>query len=216
MDALKVEIITRDFNRMLREFAELEPRLEFGDIVRGIAGRVAAASLRRTRSADPNRIKRDYESREWTTLDGRKIKLSWHLHDDALHQRVVNHREDVLATKLGSRGLAKKSWLWFALPLGTKIDAPSYVHTANYSGRNHPENATTTETGTAATFVLTINNTSPIVQGAGGERALYQSMAGETRYFFTLLSKQAFRTAQARAARYPGVYVQPSAKALLP
>lgn len=209
VDALRVELVTRDFNRMLGEFASIEPKLEFADIVRAIAIRVMAGALRRTRAADPEKIKRRHESAEWTTLDGKKIKLSWYLHNDSKYAAVENHRAAVLKSKLGARGLSKQSWLHAAQKLGGDAAAPAYVSSANSAGRTHPENASFSETGGGAAYALKVTNASPIVQQAGGEYALVGAMSAETRYFFTLLSKGAFRNAATRAAKYPGIYVRP-------
>lgn len=216
VDSLKAQLVTRDFNRMLEEFASLDPKIEFAAIVRAVAIRVMAGALRRTKAADPEKIKARHAAAEWTTIDGRKIKLSWYLHDDEKYRRSVNHRVAVLNTKLGARGLSKQSWLYEAQKIGGTIDAPAYVTAANFQGRTHPENASVTELGGAAAFVLKVLNRSPIVQQAGGEYALIAAMAAETRYFFTLLSKGGFATAAKRAAKYPGVYVRPLSLAALP
>lgn len=213
MNALTVRIDASRFNAMLADFAAIEPGLEFRDIVHGTALRVCAGALRRTNAADPQRIRRDFENREWTTLDGKRYKLSWYLHNDALWHRIEQHRADTLATKLASRGLAKKSWIFFGPELGGIIDAPNFVHSANYKGEVYPEDAAIAEAGFGAGYQLTIFNSSPIVQKAGGARALQGAINGEARYFYVLLEKRAFRTFEGRAARYPGVYVRPSALA---
>lgn len=215
MDDLKVQLITSRFNRMLEEFAEVNPEVEFRDIVRAIAIRVIAGALRRTRAASIEGIRKDWEEREWVTLDGKKYNLFWYLKNDALWGRLESLRADKLARRLESRGLSKKSWLHQAEQLGGTVEVPAYVRSANYKGNSHPENVQFRERTGSADYALTIVNSSPIVQAAGGREALVIAMAAETRYFYTLLARGGFKTAQSRAAKYPGVYVRPAAAATL-
>lgn len=207
LDSLKVELITSRFNQMLEEFAEISPEIEFRDIVRAIAIRVIANALRRTKAADTQKIRARHEAREFTSMDGKKYKLSNHF-PDPVWEKLSARRAASLEVKLRSRGLAKQSWLYLAQDLGGTIDVPAYVPAANFKGQTHPENVSFIERGTGANYALKIINNSPVVQAAGGEQALVFAMAGETRYFFTLLSKGAFATAKSRAAKYPGIYAR--------
>lgn len=209
MDEVKVTLITRNFGNMLEELASIDPRVEFRDVVREVAIRVIAGALRRTRIADPKKITAAHEKQEWTTLDGKKYKLSWH-EPDALYNRITRRRAERLAVTLGAVGLARRSWLDQAQELGGNIPVTGAVRRANYRGHNYPENVSSLESTTGGAYSLKIINSSPIVQAAGGERALLSAMAGETRYFYTLLAKGAFRTLASRAARYPGIFVQPA------
>ena len=211
MDELKVQLITRDFNRMLEEFASLDPAVEFRTIVRGVAVRVIAGALRRTRAAQVASIRRDHAAREWITLDGKKYNLAYHYHNDALWGRIDRRRADDLSRRLGARGLAKQSWLHLARDLGATIEVPAYVDRANYDGLQYPINAAHVERRGGADYSLTILNSSPIVQNAGGRLALLSAMAAETRYFYTLLARGGFATAARRASHYSGVYVTPAA-----
>jgi hypothetical protein len=213
VDDVKVTLITQKFSRMLEEFASIDPRLSFADIVRGVAIRVIAGALRRTKAADAEKIKARHEAQEWITLDDRKIKLSWYLHDDELYRRVHNTRIIRLNNKLASRGLSKKSWLHQAEKLGGSIKVPGFVAAANYRGESHPENVLHLETSAAGQFALKIINNSPIVQAAGGRDALLYAMAAETRYFYTVLARGGFNTFESRSKKYPGVYIRPTSTA---
>lgn len=210
VDAVKVELVTRDFNRMLEEFAAIDPAVEFRDIVRGLAVRVVAGALRRTRAADPKKIQAAHEKATFTTLDGKLYKLSNYFHNDELWRRIQNHRVFSLQRKLNARGLAKQSWLHLGRKIGAgPISAPAWVSRANFKGEQYPGDVSFLESGAGLKFQLKITNASPLMKGAGGEWALVQAMAGETKYFWTLLAKHAFRNAATRASKYPGVYVKP-------
>lgn len=209
VDSLKVLLVTNKFARMLSDFSSIDPTIEFSQIVRAVAIRVIAGALRRTRAADAQRIRESHEAAEFTTMDGKLYKLSNYFRNDALWGRIVEKRRASLQRKLDKRGLAKKSWLHVAEKLGGSIDAPAYVRKANASGNDFPENASFSESGQGMRYALTIINSSPIVQAAGGQAALVYAMQGETRYFYTLLARGAFRNAASRAAKYPGVFVRP-------
>lgn len=206
---LKVQVVTARFSAMLQEFARIAPELEFRDIVRAAAIRVIAGALRRTRAADAANIRRRWANAKYTTMDGKLYNLSFYYHNDALWNRIVQKRQRSLQTKLNSRGLAKRSWLFEAEKLGAAelVDAPDYVTRANYKGVEYPLDAEYVERGSAMGYTLKIINSSPIVQAAGGEAALLGSMQAEARYFEVLLAKGFLSTAEQRAAKYPGVYV---------
>ena len=215
IDQAKVTLITRNFNRMLQDFAEISPEIEFKDIVRAVAVRVVASALRRTKAASTSGIKRNHDQAQWTTLDGKKYRLDWYLKKDPLWHRIESKRKRSLDRKLSARGLSKRSWLHQAEQLGTSLEVPAYVRNANYEGRSYPENVSFSEKRGGANYALKIVNASPIVQLAGGRNALIFAMSGETRYFYTLLEKGAFKTAASRAAKYPGVYARPRSGAVV-
>ena len=205
--ALRVEIITRDFNRMLEQLALIDPRIEFATVVKGVAGRVIQGALNRTKAADAGKIKARAENRKYFTMDGKAYNLE-NRYPDEVWNRIAQLTQDSLAYKLAARGLSKKSWAHLGNQIGTPTKAPAYVMAANYKGASHPENADSVESGTSMDYALTIINSSPIVQFASGERALLAAMAGETRRFEVLMSKRAFRSVESRAKAYPGIFVR--------
>lgn len=214
MDAVKMELITRDFGQMLEELAAIDPRIEFRDIVYAVAARVVFNALYRTRAAKAAAIRRTFRDKEYTTFNGKRYRLA-NRYPDALWGRLEQFRADRLAVKLAARGLSKKSWLHLAGELGTRSAAsvPGYVSAANYRGNDHPENAATRIAGTGTDFALTILNSSPIVQAAGGRSALIAAMQGEVGYFRQNMAHEFYKTAASRAAKYPGIFLveQPAA-----
>ena len=140
MPGLKVEIVTRNFDLMLADLAAIDPRIEFRDIVHAVAIRVIQNAARRTRAATVSAIRANYAAKEWTTLDGKKYKLSW-LDPNPIWAGIQAKRNDNLAVKLASRGLAKRSWVELAAVVGGAITVPAYVMTANYRGRQYPTDA---------------------------------------------------------------------------
>lgn len=213
LDQIKVEIITSRFGKMLEDFASINPEIEFRTIVRAVAVRVIAGALRRTKMAQAEAIRRRWADQEWITFDGKKYKLSWYLRNDVLWHQIEEFSLKALWLRQAARGLSKQSWLHQAQQLGENLSVPAQVTAANHAGRQYPGNVSHRETGAGTAYALTILNNSPIVQKAGGRDALAFAMAGETRFFYTSLEKGAFRSAASRAAKYPGVYVSPTAAA---
>lgn len=211
-DDLKVELLTRDFGRMLDELAAIDPRIEFRDIVYAIAARVVFNALYRTNAAKASAIRRTWQEREYTTFGGKRYKLSHH-YPDQLWGRLEQFRADRLAVKLASRGLAKKSWYHLARDIGASsvpARVPGYVQSANYRGNDHPENADHANSGSGTAYALRIINSSPIVQAAGGERALMIAMQGELGYFRQNMAHQFYLSAESRAKKYPGIFTTPN------
>lgn len=208
-DGLKVEIIARDFNRMLEELANIDTRVEFRDVILSEATAVIVGALSRTRIASATRIRADHATKEWTTFRGKKYHIAvWRL-PDSLWREISARRREKLQTKLNSRGLSKQSWLHIASALGKTIPVPAYVANANYRGRQYPVDGDKIEQGSGADYALTIINSSPIVQAAGGRAALIASMRGRTAYFQRNMEHRAFRSLADRAKKYPGIWTSP-------
>lgn len=208
-DSLKVEIVTRDFNRMLEELAAIDPAIEFRDVVYGVASRVVFNALYRTRAAKVSAIRRTFQDKEYTTFSGKRYKLS-NRYPDELWGRIDQFLKDRLAVKLASRGLSKKSWYHLARQISPVMrDVPAYVTEANYKGADHPENANHQEITGGDNFALEIMNFSPIVQAAGGRQALLFAMRGEVGYFRQNMAHGFYRTLESRAAKYPGIFTSP-------
>lgn len=207
---LKVEIVTTEFNRMLRDLAAIDPRASFEKVIHAEAAAVLRTALSRTKAAKVASIRRDVEGKEFTTFNGKRYRLA-NRYPNAVWSRLAAFRKQSLQTKLASRGLSKASWFYASKLLSETQIVPAYVRNANYKGRHYPENASKRETGTGTAYTLTITNSSPIVQLAGGQRALLSAMRGRVRYFERNLQAQAFRTLATRARAYPGIFATPSA-----
>lgn len=205
-DTLKVELVCRDFNRMLEELAAIDTRIEFRDVVIGAAATVVESALRGTKAATKSGIVRNFEGKEFTTFNGKRYKLS-NRYPDALWGGISEFRRRDLAVKIAAMGLAKQSWLWTGAKLGPTINAPSFVQSASYKGRRYSEDGTGFETGSADGFAVTILNSSPIVQAAGGQRALFGAMKGVTMRFQKSMERRAFATVESRAKAFPKIFV---------
>jgi len=210
-DTLRVEIITRDFGRMLEELAAIDPTVEFKDVVDGSATRVAQGSLNRTKAAQAGRIRANHAAKEWTTFNGKKVRIGgdepWHFSND-VWSAIQQARAERLQVKLAARGTAKQSWLGFASQLGRSLSAPAYVLAANYKGRTHGDNSAAKTVGTSTEYTVTLFNFSPLIEGGNMERALLAAMIGETRYFYVNMERRAFRTFASRSAKYPGIFTR--------
>jgi hypothetical protein len=206
---LKVELVTRNFNRMLADLAAIDPTISFADIIKNEATAVIGLALRYTRAANAGKIRADHAAREWVTFGGKKYNIAeWKLPNE-LWARVQRWRGERLRTKLNARGLAKQSWLHLATELGKQVAAPAYVVNANFRGLQYPMNADKREEGSSTNYALTIINSSPVVLFAGGELALLRGMARRTRYFRTNMAHHFYRSLATRASKYPGIYHSP-------
>jgi hypothetical protein len=205
---LNVELITRDFNRFLRDLAAIDPTLNYRTIYRDIAERVVQNALRRTRAASVAKLRQSVEGRRFTRLDGKTYYLE-NRYPNPLWRAIRRSLKASLDDKRARRGLSKQSWLYLGRDLNAQLAAPAYVARANANGRRYPQNAATRETGSTSAYTLTLINRSPIVQAAGGRRALLLAMRGQTRRFETLMARRFYRTASARAAAYPGIFATP-------
>lgn len=203
---VRVQMVTASFDKMLADLAAIDPAVEFRTVVNAVALRVIQGAANRTRAAHAGAIRANWKSKEWTTIDGKKVKLSWR-EPDALYQSIRTKRDATLAYKLASRGLAKLSWVYLAARIGGSITVPAYVSAANYKGRTYQQDADHSEEGSGAGYALTIINSSPIVQRAGGAFALLAAMSGEAGYFRQNMAHKFYLTAASRAAKYPGIFV---------
>lgn len=207
-NTLRAEIIARDFNRMLEELAGIEPRIEWRHIVIGSAERVVNAAQRYTKTAKASKIKEDFETKQYTTFGGKRYKLS-NRYRDALWREILARRLDKLEVRLGARGLSRQSWIHVGASFGAPVSAPGFVSDAHYKGKRYAQDGASHESGSGADFALTIINTSPIVQAAGGRNALLRAMRGETQYFRRNIETGAFRTFESRAKKYPQIFARP-------
>lgn len=206
---LSVEIVTSNFNRMLADLAGIDAAVEFRSVVRHEAVKVVEKSLSYTRAARVASIRAGQAAKEWTTFNGKKYHIAeWYL-PDKLWAAIQAKRRATLQRKLNARGLSKQSWLHMARQLGGTIAAPAYVDRANYDGKQYPIDADSLEEGRATNYALTIINSSPIVQAAGGQSALLRAMNGRARYFERNMAHHAFRTLATRARAYPGIWTSP-------
>lgn len=208
-DGLKVELVTRDFNRMLAELAAIDPKVELRDIIFSEATAVIEGALRRTVAAKVQRIKDRQASHTWTTFSGKKYHIAeWRL-PDQLWNQIQRQRKERLQTRLNARGLSKQSWLHVASALGKTIPVPAYVANANYKSQQYPVDGDKREEGASSNFSLTIINSSPIVQKAGGQAALLAAMRGRASYFQRNLAHGVFNSIATRAKKYPGIFTSP-------
>ena len=208
-NSLKVQLITRNFGRMLDELAAIDPRLEFRDVVVAEAVAVVNSAMSGTKAATVASIRRGWESKKFTTFNGKVYYLP-NRYPDELWRRLWNSRIASLQTKLAARGLSKSSWHFLAQLLGGPSKAPGYVVASNYRGHQFPQNADRDERGSPGRdYTLQILNSSPIVQAAGGRDALIRAMLGRIRYFEINMERRAFRSVESRARKYPGIFVRP-------
>jgi hypothetical protein len=206
---LKMELVTRDFNRMLEDLAAIDPRVEFGDVVRSEAGSVVAGAAGRTKAANREKIIARSAAQKFTTLNGKTYYIDRNYRDAGLRQQLVNSRVFARERKLAARGLAKQSWVWIARSLGTPIKAPAYVLAAAYKGQQYPQDGSSTTSGDGSGFTVTITNNLPYNGAIGSQWALLGAMSARARYFERNMAHFAFQSLETRAKKYPGIFSSP-------
>jgi hypothetical protein len=216
---VKSELVAGRFNAYLQELWAIDPTISFSALVRAEAAAVMVAALSRTKAANVAKIRAAVKDREWVTFGGKRYKLGersgegWRLPDTTWAQ-IEAYRQQRANIKLAARGLSKQTWLHLARALRPVLNAiPAYVAAANFKGQQYPQDVSTTEGSTPAGYILTLLNSSPVVQYAGGEWALLGAMQGRISYFRRNLQHRAFETLESRARKYPGIWVTESAAA---
>ena len=206
-NTIRGEIIARDLNRMIEELAAIDATIEFRDVIIGVAERIVNRAGKLTDAAALAKIRKSQGFKEYTTFSGKTYRMT-NRFPDALWNSLTGQAYRNLQTKLNARGLAKQSWDHVGASFGASSDAPAYVKTANFSGRQYPTDGASKELKNAGAFALEIINSSPIVQAAGGKYALLKAMAGETMYFEKNLENRAFATVASRAKKYPQIFAR--------
>ena len=210
-NSLRMELLARDFNRMLEDLSAIDASVVFRDVVRGVAERVMTSATRSTKAADAGKILSRFANKKFTTFGGKVYYLE-NRYADGLWSNLETMRRDSLDAKINAIGLAKQSWQHVAASFGANIaaSAPGYVAAANSRGRRYPQDGSSSEAGSGSGFALTVKNTSPIAPAAGGGGALSRAMRGEVKYFERNLLNHSFATVASRAKKYPGIFVNPS------
>jgi hypothetical protein len=204
-----MELLARDFNRMLEDLAAIDTRVAFRDVVLGVAERVMKGALSGTKAADSGKILARFANKRFTTFGGKVYYLE-NRYPDVLWEQIDAMRRESLEAKINAVGLAKQSWQHVASSFGSQLAAPGYVAMANSRGRRYPEDGSSSESGGGSDFALTVKNSSPIAPAAGGGGALGRAMRGEIRYFARNIEKHAFATVESRVKKYPGVFARQS------
>jgi hypothetical protein len=205
---LKLEMVTREFNAMLAELAAIDPRVEFAPVVRSEAGNVAALAMTGTKAAKVASIKARAEGRRFTTFNGKTYFLGNH-YPNGLWGDIDRQNQDGLQTRLNARGISKQSWAHVSRSMGLNPKAPAYVLAANYRGNQYSIDGQSSEEGSGTSFQLTIINSSPVVQNAGGQWALIRAMSRRARFFERNMAHKFYLSIDTRAKKYPGIFTSP-------
>jgi hypothetical protein len=123
--------------------------------------------------------------------------------------RKAGSGEDEKAA-LASRGLAKHSWYQIAeaVDVAELTKAPQWVRDAKpQNGKEyHNGRATIAINGTASMFI-TVFNDHPAVIRMGGQQLLNAGLAARVSAFERDVENGVFRDIEARAKRYPGIFL---------
>lgn len=174
------------------------------------AVKVLEAAVRFTPAAKAAKIRDSVERRPFTTLDGKRYKLS-HRYPDALWRRLEAQKKQGLQRKLRARGLSKQSWQRVADAIGLRVSASGLVVKALASdGKSHPENFRATRLRAGARYGLTFENAQPTVQSrfVRGRAALRRAIAGRVKYFERNLRLGVLTDIREIARAYKGLLIR--------
>jgi hypothetical protein len=130
---------------------------------------------------------------------------------DGKRQVTVGKAAD-LAAALGSRGLAKHSWLQIAEAIGlaSEVDAPAWVKSAKPQDGKSYQNGTAKFALEAAAAYIEMRNDYPAAIRMNCKTLINYAIISRAKSFEREVELGVFRDIKTRAARYPGLFVSNS------
>ncbi len=206
MDA-GVTVQVEKFNAAMREMqSRLAGRATLEQIIDYEVSKIIEAALKGTDAATVNSIRRSLEEREWTTLNGKKYKLT-NRYPNPVWNAIIAKRKASLTRRLAARGITKQSWLALARQIGFDIEAPSYVRRATVERHTNDENVDSRRDYKTSAYGLAIANHAPLLQFVGAKQAFFSAVVGRRKFFENNLKRGVFNDLAAVAAKYPGIKV---------
>lgn len=196
------------FNSAMREMgAALGNSATMEQVIDFEVAKIVEMALKQTTAASVSSIRQSVEDREWTTLAGKKYKLS-HRYPNAVWRSIVAKRKDSLTRKLAARGLSKQAWLALARQIGFDIEAPGYVKVASTPKHSNDQNVNTRRDYKTNGYGLTIQNKSPLIPWSEARQAFFGAVVGRRKFFDQNLKRGVFADLEKVARKYPGLIVR--------
>ena len=197
------------FNRAMREMqGRLKQTVTMEKIIDYEVSKIIEMALQKTKAATVSGIRASSESKEWTTYQGKKYKLS-NRYPRALHLAIAAKRKASLMRKLAARGLSRNAWLTLARAIGFDISAPGFVAAARRpDGKGNEENVSASRNHKEAAYGLEIANNSPINRWSDARPAFFGAVVGRRKFYDQNLKRGVFSDLAKVAAKYPGLTVK--------
>lgn len=203
-----IQVKAEAFNRALREMAiRLRNHATEQQVITAEVAKVLEATLSKTKAASLSKIRTSHQQKEWTTLNGKRYRLT-NRFPNAVWSQLSSYRKELLTRKLAARGLAKQSWLALAKKLGVTIAAPGYVQNATVPNVDNAQNVSTERNDGEKSFGIRIENSSPLLRFSDSRQAFFAALAGRERFYFNNLKRGVFDSLKTIAAKYPGIVVR--------
>lgn len=198
---------TSRFNDAIREMKRyIGGRVSMERIVDFETSKILEASLRRTKTATVGGIRASADSRQWTTLNGKKYKLS-NRYSTSLHRQITEKRRASLNRKLAARGLSRQTWHAIGRKMGFDIAAPGYVRSAKTPKHTNDENVATSQQARNGVYGRVIENHSPLIRWSEARQAFYAAVVGRRKFFSQNLKRGVFFGIKDVMKKYPGMVV---------
>ena len=209
---------SRNLEGAMRQLARLTGR-SFRDVVRAEARSIFEVASRRIRSAKVSEIRKNVEERPFVPIEqdfysardraGVRVTANGFIkystdnrYPDQLWAEMQRRKKASIARRIKARGLSRKSMLQVAQSLGMKINVPGYVQSASKDGKDYPDNARASESGTSA---YTISGQVTRTYDRSIFSAFRSAMRGRTAYFRRNLRNGVFKSAKDIGQKYPGL-----------
>lgn len=194
-----------NFNAAMRDMSK---RLEGSTAMRWIVdeevGKILEATLAKTDAATVQSIRASFDSTQWTTLQGKKYKLS-NRYPNPLWRTISEKRRSSLQRKLAARGLAKQSVQALAELMGVKINAPGYVSAAQTPKHTNAENVAVRRDFKPNAYGIEVSDRSPLLRWTGARAAFFAAVVGRRKFYEQNLRRGVFGDINQVIAKYPGM-----------
>lgn len=195
------------FNAMVLELKQ-KTGASIASIVESEVRSTLEAALKTTKAAKVATIKRNQETQQWVTVNGKRMRRDWRMKDATYAEAKRKHgaRTKILEQ---ARGLSKRQVLDMAASVGLNLrGTPAYVRAARASAKAHRNQKNTTGRREIRPFryVLAMRLDYPLafLPTVGIQRALNRAIQGRVKFFKRNAKEGVFDSAAATVAKYGG------------
>jgi uncharacterized membrane protein len=203
---LKLEIKVDQFNACMNEMASrLQGSATKKEIIRSEVQSILQKTINSVKVGSVAKIVASQAGTQWTTMAGKKYKLS-NRYPDALWGVIKATREKDMAIRIASIGWGARAWYELALLLGLTLTAKE-ASTAVEPGRDAAAYVKAAVEDAGNVYKIQVTNNSRLQTWIGGAAAFFSAIAGRVGFFNQNLKHGVFNDMKQVAAKYPGIEV---------